>query len=350
MTGMKDFSRNFIHKNKNIIDAMKLLNDVPLSLTLFVTNEDGKLVGTLTDGDIRRGFIKGLNLTAAISEFMNTSFHSVFNNYTIEEFKKARDLGIRLLPVLNQKGQVEKIIDVKKRKSNLPLEALIMAGGRGERLQPLTNKTPKPMLMLGDKPILEHNIDRLIEYGITKIYISVKYLAEQITAYFGDGSSKGISIEYIHEKKPLGTAGAISLLKKIVTDYLLLMNSDLFTDADFEDLYLQTIKSNAELGAASVSYSVKVPYGIFTESNKRITGLKEKPTITSYANSGIYILHKNLFELVPSDTFFNITDLMNIMIEQNRPIIHNPIIGYWIDIGQHQDYENAQEIVKHLKK
>lgn len=347
---MKNISKNLIHKDSSIIEAMKRIGEVPDSLTLFVVDDDEKLVGTITDGDIRRAFISGKTLDDNVSEFMFTTYTSVYRNFSVEEFKRARDLGIRLLPVLNQNGQVEKIIDIKKRKSNLPLEALIMAGGRGERLQPLTNKTPKPMLMLGDKPILEHNIDRLIEYGITKIYISVKYLAGQIIDYFGDGSSKGIAIEYIHEEKPLGTAGAISLLKDIGTDYLLLMNSDLFTDADFEDLYLQTLKNNAELGAASVSYSVKVPYGIFTESNKKITGLKEKPTITSYANSGIYILHKKLFNLIPKDTFYNITDLMNLMIEQNRPIIHNPIIGYWIDIGQHQDYENAQEIFKHLKK
>ncbi len=347
---MKNISKNLIHKNSGIIEAMKRIGEVPDSLTLFVVDDNEKLVGTITDGDIRRAFIHGKTLNDTVSDFMFTRFTSVYNNFSVGEFKKARDLGIRLLPVLNNKGQVEKIIDIRKRKSNLPLEALIMAGGRGERLQPLTNHTPKPMLMLGDKPILEHNIDRLIEYGINKIHISVKYLSEQIIDYFGDGSSKGISIEYIQEEKPLGTAGAISLLKEIGTDYLLLMNSDLFTDADFEDLYLQTLENKAELGAASVSYSVKVPYGIFTESNKKITGLKEKPTITNYANSGIYILHKKLFRLIPEDTFFNITDLMNLMIEQNRPIIHNPIIGYWIDIGQHQDYENAQEIVKHLKK
>ncbi len=347
---MKNISKNLIHKNSGIIEAMKRIGEVPDSLTLFVVDDNEKLVGTITDGDIRRAFIHGKTLNDTVSDFMFTRFTSVYNNFSVGEFKKARDLGIRLLPVLNNKGQVEKIIDIRKRKSNLPLEALIMAGGRGERLQPLTNHTPKPMLMLGDKPILEHNIDRLIEYGINKIHISVKYLSEQIIDYFGDGSSKGISIEYIQEEKPLGTAGAISLLKEIGTDYLLLMNSDLFTDADFEDLYLQTLENKAELGAASVSYSVKVPYGIFTENNKKITGLKEKPTITSYANSGIYILHKKLFRLIPEDTFFNITDLMNLMIEQNLPIIHNPIIGYWIDIGQHQDYENAQEIVKHLKK
>lgn len=346
---MKDLSNNFIRQNLNIINAMKKIGDVPESLTLFVIDDNEKLVGTLTDGDIRRGFINGLTLNNKVSDFMFTQFTSVYENFSVEEFKKARDLGIRLLPVINTLGKVERIIDVKKQKSNLPLEALIMAGGRGQRLQPLTNKTPKPMLMLGKKPIIEHNIDRLIAYGIRKIYISVRYLGEQIVDYFGDGTAKGISIEYIWEDNPLGTAGAISKLKEVNTEYLLLMNSDLFTDADFEDLYLNTINNKAELGVASVSYSLKIPYGIFTEKDKQVTGLKEKPTFTNYANSGIYILHKMLFELIPKNTFYNITDLMSLLIEQKRTIIHNPIIGYWIDIGQHQDYENAQEIAKHLK-
>ena len=223
-----------------------------------------------------------------------------------------------------------------------------MAGGRGERLRPLTDTVPKPMLKLGDKPIIEHNIDRLISYGISKIYISVRYLGQQIVDYFGDGSSKGISIEYIWEDDPLGTAGALSLVESFGSDYILMMNSDLFTDANFEDLYLQTLERNAQLGVASVSYTVKVPYGIFSEEEKLITGLREKPIITNYVNSGIYVFSKSLLKYIPKNTFFNITDLMDVMIENNIPLIHNPIVGYWIDIGQPQDYANAQEIVKHL--
>ena len=347
---MKDFSKNFIYLNKSIIDAMKMLDDIPESLTLFVVDKNEKLLGTLTDGDIRRGFIKGMTRKHKVSEFMFTRFHSVTDNVSVQDFKTARELGIRLLPVLNQKGQVEKIIDVKKRKSILPLEAMIMAGGRGERLQPLTNKTPKPMLPLGDKPILEHIIDRLIEYGITKIYISVKYLAEQIIDYFGDGSSKGISIEYILEDQPLGTAGALSKIKNIKTEHILLMNSDLFTDANFEDIYLNVIKRQALLGVATIPYTTKVPYGIFMIDNDRVIGIKEKPTYTSYANAGIYIINKSIINKIPSNRYYNITDLMEDLIKLGLIVVHNPLVGYWIDIGQHQDYKNAQEIVKHLKK
>ncbi|MCG6191217.1 nucleotidyltransferase family protein [Maribellus maritimus] len=345
---MNEFSKNIISHNASVIEAMKKLNEVPGSLTLFAVNEQQQLVGTLTDGDIRRGFIHGLSLTDTVEKFMLKSFHKVNNGFTVHDFKTAREKGIRLLPVLNDKGQIEKVYDLKKRQSILPLEAMIMAGGRGERLRPLTDKTPKPMLPLGNKPIIEHNIDRLISFGIEKIYISVKYLGEQIEDYFGDGASKGIQIEYIWEDQPLGTAGALSLVKKFNTKHILLMNSDLFTDTDFEDLYLNTVQQNAFMGVATVPYTTKVPYGIFTTTENQITGLKEKPIYTNYANAGIYILNTSVLNKIPQNTFYNITDLMEQLIAANQIVIHNPIVGYWIDIGQHQDYKNAQEIVKHI--
>ena len=346
---MLDFSKNIIAHSASIIEAMKRLNELPESLTLFAVDQNERLVGTLTDGDIRRGFIHGLALTDKVDKFMLKSFHKVLNGFSVNDFKKARDLGIRLLPVLNSSGRIEKVYDLKKRKSILPLECMIMAGGRGERLRPLTDSTPKPMLTLGKKPIIEHNIDRLISFGVEKFYISVKYLAQQIIDYFGDGSSKGIQIEYIREERPLGTAGALSLVKKFSSDYVLLMNSDLFTDADFEDLYLNTLRNEAQMGVATTSYIQKVPFGIFTINENRITGLKEKPVYTNYANAGIYILEKKIIHKIPVNQFYNITDLMEDLIRNGNTVIHNPIVGYWIDIGQHQDYLNAQEIAKHIK-
>lgn len=346
---MHNFSKNIINENASVTEAMKRINDIPDSLTLFVVDSNQRLVGTLTDGDIRRGFIRGLSLNDSTSKFMLRSFHKVANGFTVSDFKEARKLGIRLLPVVDQLGKIKKVYDLKKRKSILPLEAMIMAGGRGERLRPLTDKTPKPMLLLGDTPIIERNIDRLIAFGIEKIYISVKYLGQQIVDYFGDGSSKGIQIEYIWEDQPLGTAGALSLVNQFETEHILLMNSDLFTDIDFEDLYLNTIKNSALMGVATIPYTRQVPYGIFTTDINRITGLKEKPVYTNYANAGIYILNHKIIKEIPENEFFNITDLMELLLKNKQTVIHNPIIGYWIDIGQHQDYQNAQEIVKHLK-
>jgi CBS domain-containing protein len=220
---MKEFEKNLIDHTAGVIEAMKKLNDVPSTLTLFAIDEQLRLVGTLTDGDIRRGLISGLTLNDKVERFMSLNFQKVYNGFTVNDFKQIRDRGIKLLPVLDENQRITKVYNLKKRKSILPLECMIMAGGRGERLRPLTDVTPKPMLLLGGKPIIEHNIDRLISYGIEKIYISVKYLGQQIVDYLGDGSSKGITIEYIWEDQPLGTAGALSLVNNFDTDHILLM-------------------------------------------------------------------------------------------------------------------------------
>ena len=226
---------------------------------------------------------------------------------------------------------------------------MIMAGGRGKRLSPLTDNVPKPMLALGEKPIIEHNIDRLISYGIKKIYISVKYLGEQIQDYFGDGSSKGVSIEYIWEEEPLGTAGALALVNNFGTENVLLMNSDLFTNVDFEDLYLDMISNEAQMAVASTEYKVDVPYAVFETENNQVTAFKEKPSYVYHSNAGIYILKKSLIERIPKNEFYDITTLMEALVQEDIKLIHSPIIGFWIDIGKPVDYKQAQEFVKHLK-
>jgi len=345
---MQDFKENIINKDASIIEALKRLNDIRGSLTLFVIDNQEKLVGTLTDGDIRRGFINGLGLDYSVEKFMKHNFHKIDNCFSVIDYKNIKAKGISLLPVLDKEGKIEKVYDLNKQKSILPLECMIMAGGRGERLRPLTDSTPKPMLKLGNKPIIEHNIDRLICYGIEKIYVSVKYLGQQIVDYLGDGSSKGIKIEYIWEEEPLGTAGALSLVDNFSTKHILLMNSDLFTDVNFEDMYLDLLSSNSSMVIASIPYSTKIPYGIFTTEDQIVKGIKEKPVYTNYANAGIYIFEKELIKKIPKNTFYNITTLVQELINENISIIHSPIIGYWIDIGQHQDYANAQEIIKHL--
>jgi len=347
---MRNFLSHCINANVPIIEAIKIINELSGSLTLLIIDEDGRMVGTLTDGDIRRGFIKGLSLTDQVSRFMSQTFNFVKTGFEISNFIKIRDLGIKLLPELDMENRITRVYDLRRRKSILPLECMIMAGGRGERLRPLTDKTPKPMLLLGKKPIIEYNIDRLVNYGIEKIYISIKYLGQQIVDYFGDGSSKGISIEYIWEEQALGTAGALSLVEKFDSKHVLLINSDLFTDVDFEDLYLNVLEHKASIGVATIPYTTKIPYGVFSVEEKRIIGLKEKPIYTNYANAGIYILERTIIPKIPKKSYYNITDLIELLIKEGHSIIHNPIVGYWIDIGQHQDYLNALEIIKHLKK
>ena len=241
------------------------------------------------------------------------------------------------------------LIDLEYTKAQLPLEAVIMAGGRGKRLSPLTDTIPKPMLRLGDKPIIEHNIDRLISFGIKKIYISVKYLGEQIVNYLGDGSQKGISIEYVWEDEPLGTAGALALINNLSTEHILLMNSDLFTNVNFESLYLKLINESADMAVASTEYKVDIPYAVFETKEGKVTSFKEKPSFIYHSNAGIYILKRSLISTIEKGKYCDITDVMECLVTEGGKLVYDPIIGYWIDIGKTVDYEHAQEFIKHLQ-
>jgi dTDP-glucose pyrophosphorylase len=343
---MKHFQKHIINKNAPIMEALSQISKLD-PLTLFIVNDKKQLLGTLTDGDIRRGFIKGNTLGDPVEKFITSSYYSINNGIDINEIRELKAKGISLLPVLNKESEIVKVFDLSRLFSVIPVDAVIMAGGKGERLKPLTDHTPKPMLRIGDKPIIEYTIDRLISYGIENIYISVNYLKEQIIDYFGNGESKGINISYIEESKPLGTAGSLSLLNGSERD-ILLTNSDLFTNIDFEKLYLAYLNQCAEIAIASVPYTVNIPYAIFEEKNNIIKSFKEKPINNHYANAGIYVLRKELLKEIPKDSFYNITDLMQSLLEKNRKIIHNPLIGYWIDIGKFEDLNKAKEIVKHL--
>lgn len=340
-----------IYKNSTIVEGLNKLNSINnLSrLILFVIDENERVIGSVTDGDIRRSIANDQNLNKTLGEICNTNFKHLTESNQFQSFDIYRKSDIKILPVLDVQCRMVDLIDLEKTQANLPLEAMLMAGGRGKRLSPLTDTVPKPMLKLGSKPIIEHNIDRLISFGIKKIYISLKYLGEQIVEYLGDGSQKGIRIEYIWEEAPLGTAGALSLVDSFATDYILLMNSDLFTNVNFESLYQKIVSKQAEMAVASIEYKVDVPYAVFELKNDNIVGFKEKPSYIYYANAGIYILQKKLIHEIPKNQFFNITDLMDKVVDSGRKLVYDPIIGYWIDIGKPTDYVQAQEFVKHLE-
>jgi dTDP-glucose pyrophosphorylase len=347
---MKDFKKHLILHNDNVLNAFEKLNHVPDNLTLFVVDEENKLVGTLTDGDIRRGFLNGKTMDSKVYEFMNVSFHYLSGIAEPDKIQQYRKLGVKMLPVLNDDDTISRVIDLNKKKTVLPIDAVIMAGGKGERLRPLTDKKPKPMLPLGNKPIIEYNIDRLISFGIENIYISINYLGDQIVDYFGDGSEKGINIRYLKEEKFLGTIGSVKMVEEFQNPYVLVMNSDLFTDVDVEDLLLNLQREDGDLTVASIPYTVNIPFAILKRENDRITGLKEKPSNTHYANAGIYLMKQEIIDVIPEVEFFNATDLIEKVIDTGGKVIDNPITGYWIDIGRHEEYEKAKEIVKHLNK
>jgi dTDP-glucose pyrophosphorylase len=345
---MKRIINHTIVKNVSCLEAMKQLDSEKSNQTLFILDENDRLVAAVTDGDIRRGLIKGLSVESEIIEFSNPNFCFIKENFSVSEIKALKVHGIKLLPKLNKDGKIEKVYDLSNLNSILPLHAVMMAGGRGERLRPLTDVTPKPMLLLGNKPIIEHNIDQLISFGIETVTISVNYLANQIIDYFGDGSSKGIKINYITETSPFGTIGSLSLMKDIEQSSILLLNSDLFTSINFEEFYLNYISNDADMAVASIPYSVEIPYAILDLEQTNIKGFKEKPKNTYYANAGIYLFKAEYLNLIPKETVYNATDLMDLLIKRKMNLIHSPITGFWIDIGKHDDYKKAQEIIKHL--
>ena len=334
----------------NIVDsareALRILSNLPYnaSLTLFVIDDNDCLKGTVTDGDIRRGLLNDLEISQPIGLFMNTDFKFVSkNSQNALNLKNFRKQGLSLIPLIDVNKKLLEIIDLKQRKAALPITALIMAGGRGERLRPLTDALPKPMLLIGEKPIIEHNIDRLISFGIKDFYISVRYLKDTIISYLGDGSSKGVRISYIEEINPLGTIGSITKLEQINHDDILVMNSDILTNIDFEDFYNSFKLQNSDMMLASIPYVVAVPYAVLNTKDQIVESFEEKPNYTYFSNGGIYLLKFKLQALLKDFEYANATDLMELILKSNTlSLTHYTVLGYWLDIGRHSDYLKAQ--------
>jgi dTDP-glucose pyrophosphorylase len=317
---------------------------------LFVISANQKLIGTVTDGDIRRGLIKNANLEDPLSSIANQSFRKIVDGEVeFEYIQECKSKGIFILPNVTAEGFFLGCIDINKYKTSLPLHVVLMAGGKGERLMPLTKTTPKPMLHIGQKPIIEHNIDRLISFGIKHFSISINYLGNVISDYFKDGSEKGVHIDYLKESKPLGTLGSLSLAKGFSQDHILVMNSDLLTNIDFEDFYKMFLAEEAEMAVATVPYHIDLPYAVMEIDGNKVLSFKEKPRYTYFANAGIYIINKTQLELIPHNKFYNATDLMDVSIRNNKRLVNYPIYGYWLDIGGHETFKKAQQDVKHLE-
>lgn len=349
---MNKFKSHLILQNQTLRQALQQLNldENAQELILFVIDENQKVLGTITDGDIRRALLKDFELNNTVAEAMNTNFKFLiqgdFSIETIDEFK-AR--GLKFIPILNSEKQLINLIDLQKKKTVLPVDAVLMAGGRGSRLAPLTDNTPKPLLRIGEKPVIEYNIDRLIGYGVENIYISINYLGEQIKNYFGDGSKKGIKIHYIEEDAPLGTFGALTLVPHYIHKDLIVMNSDLLTTIDFEQFFRTYLTDAAELQIAAIPYEIKIPYAVLETNNNIIYDFKEKPTKVFYSNAGIYLLKAKLLKHIPPNTFYNATDFMKMAIEEKRKVTSFSVLDYWLDIGNPEDFERAQRDIKKLK-
>lgn len=338
-----------MNSNKTVRDALNQLNILAKNAILFITDNDNKLLGALTDGDVRRALLKGFDLDSKAIDICNKSpkFFKI-GDKDISNVIRYRENDLIIIPVVDDKNCIVNVVNFYELKSYLPIDAVIMAGGRGERLRPLTDSIPKPLLKVGDKPIIEHNIDRLRLYGVDDFWITLRYLGEKIEKYLGNGNDKGIDIKYLYENMPLGTIGAVSQIKSFKNDYVLIINSDLLTNIDYEKFFLDFLNQKADISVATIPYAVEIPYAVIEIDDRKINSFKEKPTYTYYSNGGIYLLKKDVLEHIPIQKNYNTTDLMEKLIQLGKKVISFTLDGYWLDIGKHEDYEKAQKDIKNI--
>lgn len=342
--------RHFISKNKTLLEALSQINKIGKGgLILFVVDDQGCMVGTLTDGDSRRALIAGALMSDTVDKVMhrNFNFMRIEDIQNVLEIRRQKEMHMKLVPILDDEDHIVDVINLHLYKTRLPIDAVLMAGGKGERLRPLTEKTPKPLLKVGDKCIIDHNVDRLISYGINHISVTVNYLKEQIEEHYQE-ARQGIKIQAVREPKFLGTIGSVKFVPSFHNDTVLVMNSDLFTNIDYEDFFLHFQQHDAEMSVAAVPYNISIPYGILDLDGRNIKGLLEKPQYNHYANAGIYLIKRRALEEIPNNEFFNATDLVEKLIAEGRRVIRYPLNGTWIDIGNHQEYQKARDLVKHF--
>lgn len=347
---MRHYREHLILSGTTIKQALLKLNELSQDAILFVVDFENKLLGSLTDGDVRRGLLNNFSIEDTIDQIIQKNSRYIKRgDNDIQKIIEYREANYRVIPILDNNEIVVNVINFRNIKSYLPIDAVIMAGGRGQRLQPLTNYTPKPLLKVGDKPIIEYNLDRLAKFGIDDFWISLKYLGEQIQNYFGSGEEKNIHIDYVWEEEALGTIGAVSQIQNFTHDYILVTNSDLLTNIDYEHFFLDFIKQNADLAVLTIPYQVNIPYAVLETQNNDIKSFKEKPSYTYYSNGGVYLMRKDMLKYIPKNSFYNSTDLMQNLINLNYKVISYPFFGYWLDIGKHDDFEKAQNDIKNFK-
>lgn len=345
MKSMVDISAHTLAATASVREALSRLNALPGSrMTLFALNEESRAVGSLTDGDIRRALLRGISVDSAIDGVMNRNFHRVGPADDLAEaIMRGRGLGLRLLPRLDEEGHITDILDLNEIKGALPLDAVLMAGGKGERLRPLTINTPKPLLKVGDKAIIDYNVDELRANGIENIFVTVNYLKEQIIAHF-DGRGEGVRC--VAEPTRMGTFGSLSLVApELVHDNVLVMNSDLLTTISFDALYRRHLATGADLTMSVVSYNVSVPYAILETEGNRVAALREKPVYNYFANAGVYLLKRELLSRIAPEEYLDAPDFIESLIADGKKVSYYLIDGIWIDIGSPADFTRATELM-----
>lgn len=342
---MKKIDNIKLNINSTIKEALQIIDNGALQIALVV-DENDTLLGTLTDGDIRRGLLKGLDLNSSVESIIFKIPTIAKISDTKEEILKiALSKKLHQIPIVDENRKVLGIQEIEEliKPKNKTNKVILMVGGLGTRLRPLTENTPKPMLKVGNKPILQTIVEKFAEYGYTDIVMCVNYKSHIIQDYFTDGKEFGVNIEYIFEEQRMGTAGALSLLKEKPTEAFFVMNGDLLTNVNFEHLHNYHLSNNS-LGTMCVrEYDFQVPYGVVNISNSKITSIEEKPTHKFFVSAGIYMLSPEVLEYIPENKFYDMPTLFEKIISENKNAISFPLREYWLDIGRIEEYKKANE-------
>lgn len=340
---MKNWKQTLLLPSASLREAIETIDASAMQIAL-VADENRRLLGTVTDGDIRRGILRGVALDQPVSQIMNTQPTVARADEPREQMlANMQRKQLHRIPVVDEQNRVvgieflEELIQPHLKENWV----VLMAGGLGSRLQPLTNNCPKPMLHVGNKPLLETILENFIEYGFRHFFISVNFMAEMVKGYFGDGSRWGVEIRYLEEDRKLGTAGALSLLPEKPALPMLVMNGDLLTKINFRQL-LDFHNGHDSCATMCVrEYDFQVPYGVVRMDQHRVTGIDEKPVQRFFVNAGIYVLSPEAVDAIPDGIHFDMTTLFESLIAQGKETVVFPIREYWLDIGQLADYDRA---------
>jgi len=340
---MRDLVDYLVRPDASLREVIQIIDRGAAQIALVV-DEENKLLGVITDGDIRRAMLRDESLMNFAENIMFRDFRSLPNAATEEEaLALMRRETLHQIPAIDEQGRVvrlfllEELIKPKKRKNPV----VIMAGGEGKRLRPLTENCPKPMLRVGGKPLLEIILEQCIDAGIQHFYLSVNYLKNQIQDHFGDGARWHVSIDYLEETQPLGTGGALSLLPQKPTEPLLVLNGDVLTRVDYGRLLRFHDQHQAAATLCVREHTTQIPYGVVRMDDLHVLTLEEKPMLSHYVNAGIYLLDPALLDLVPQDRFFDMPTLLEKAMQQQHRVSAFPIHEYWLDVGHPEMLERA---------
>lgn len=317
---------------------------------VLVVEDDGRLAGLVTDGDIRRAILRGVSLDDRVTAVMNPRPVTIPLGGSREAaLAMMQRRSIRHLPVVDERGRLADVIllDEALRPAALPNAAVLMAGGEGSRLRPLTAAVPKPLLQVGGKPLLEILIERLRAAGVREFWLSVRYKSEMIEDRFGDGSALGVRIRYVREPEPLGTAGSLRLLEPLSHDPFFVVNGDILTKCDFRAMLAFHERTGADLTVGTVPHELELPYGMLdvSDDGTRLRGVTEKPRLDFVINAGIYVVQPSVIGFIPDGRLFDVPDVLRLLLEAGRPVAAYPIREYWLDVGRHDDFHKADRDV-----